>query len=115
MLREPGERRPRPRIESLADLIFGLSLSIGSIALIANSPTNPGEINGHILAEPYLPAGINMGPPIRKQVIPPGEYFLMGDNRDDSTDSRVFGPISRHLIVGRAFILIWPIPDFGLL
>jgi hypothetical protein len=50
MRRESGERRPRPRIEDLADLIFGLSLSIGSIALIANSPTSPGEINSHILA-----------------------------------------------------------------
>ena len=46
----PGERRPRPRLEGLADLIFGLSLSIGSIALIANSPLNSGEINSHILA-----------------------------------------------------------------
>ncbi len=82
---------------------------------IQSAPDGQVEINGHLLAEPYLPAGINMGPPIQKQVIPPGEYFLMGDNRDDSTDSRVFGPISRHLIVGRAFVLIWPIPDFGLL
>ena len=53
-----GERRPdrspsghpRPRIESLADLIFGLSLSIGSIALLANAPTSSAEINNHILA-----------------------------------------------------------------
>lgn len=45
-----GERRPRPRIETLADLIFGLSLSIGAIALIASSPTSLGEINSHILA-----------------------------------------------------------------
>ncbi len=42
--------RPRPRIETLADLIFGLSLAIGSIALIGNSPTSPDEINSHILA-----------------------------------------------------------------
>jgi hypothetical protein len=47
---QPGPTRPRPRMESLADLIFGLSLSIGSIALIANSPLSSGEINGHILA-----------------------------------------------------------------
>lgn len=45
-----GARRPRPRIETLADLIFGLSLSIGSIALIASPPTSPDQINGHILA-----------------------------------------------------------------
>jgi len=37
-------------MESLADLIFGLSLSIGSIALIANSPLSSGEINSHVLA-----------------------------------------------------------------
>ncbi len=50
MEQQNSERRPRPRIESLADLIFGLSLSIGSIALIANAPANSVEINNHILA-----------------------------------------------------------------
>jgi uncharacterized membrane protein len=50
MQQPPSERRPRPRIETLADLIFGLSLSIGAIALIASSPTSPGEINSHVVA-----------------------------------------------------------------
>src|SRR2546425_4969882 len=45
-----GERRPRPRIETLADLVFGLSLSVGAIGLIASSPTTQGEINNHIFA-----------------------------------------------------------------
>src|SRR5713101_10062123 len=45
-----GERRPRPRIETLADLVFGLSLSIGAIGLIASAPTSQGEINSHIFA-----------------------------------------------------------------
>jgi len=44
---------PRPRIETLADLIFGLSLSIGSIALIANPPKSNAEITTHILAFAY--------------------------------------------------------------
>src|SRR3989442_11338433 len=44
---------PRPRIETLADLIFRLSLSIGSIALIANPPKSTGEITTHILAFAY--------------------------------------------------------------
>jgi hypothetical protein len=44
---------PRPRIETLADLIFGLSLSIGSISLIANPPKSTGEITTHILAFAY--------------------------------------------------------------
>jgi hypothetical protein len=48
-----GGARPRPRIETLADLIFGLSLSIGSIALIANPPNSTGEVTTHILAFAY--------------------------------------------------------------
>jgi len=49
-MQQVGERRPRPRIETLADLIFGLSLSIGSIALVASSPTSTTQIGSHIAA-----------------------------------------------------------------
>jgi uncharacterized membrane protein len=47
---QQSEKRPRPRIETLADLIFGVSLGIGSLVLIGNSPASSGEINGHIAA-----------------------------------------------------------------
>lgn len=47
---QQGERRPRPRIETLADLIFGVSLGIGSLVLIGELPTSAGEINSHIAA-----------------------------------------------------------------
>jgi len=50
---EPSGRRPRPRIEALADLVFGLSLSIGSIALISTTATSTGEIGSHIAAFAY--------------------------------------------------------------
>ena len=46
----PKERRPRPRIEALSDLVFGLSLSLASISLIVSPPSRPSEINNHILA-----------------------------------------------------------------
>ncbi|MGD0424585.1 MAG: TMEM175 family protein [Candidatus Bathyarchaeia archaeon] len=44
------ERRPRPRIEGLSDLVFGLSLSLASISLIVSPPNSPSEVNNHILA-----------------------------------------------------------------
>ena len=82
---------------------------------IQSTPDGHIEINGQILNEPYLPPGTALGPPIPKQVIPAGDYFVMGDNRTDSSDSRFFGPVPRSYIVGRAFILIWPLSDFNLL
>jgi uncharacterized membrane protein len=50
-LERPSDgNRPKPRIQTLADLVFGLSLSIGSIALIASPPTSADQVNSHILA-----------------------------------------------------------------
>jgi signal peptidase I len=45
--------------------------------------------------------------------VPAGKVFVMGDNRADSQDSRVIGPIDEDKIVGRAFLIIWPAEDFG--
>jgi len=47
---QEGGKSPRPRIETLADLIFGVSLGIGSLVLIGELPTSSGEINSHIAA-----------------------------------------------------------------
>jgi len=70
-------------------------------------------IDGTELMEPYVPAryldGSNYGP----RVIPPGEYFVMGDHRDSSNDSRVFGPVPRQLIYGKAVFAYWPVNHFG--
>lgn len=65
-------------------------------------------INGRPLHEPWLSKGTTTAdfPPVH---IPPGDYFMMGDNRGNSADSRVIGPVSGKLIVGRAFLIIWPI------
>jgi signal peptidase I len=65
-------------------------------------------INGRPLAEPWLAPGV-VTTGIRTQTVPAGEYFVMGDNRSDSEDSRVFGPISRSSIVGRVVLRIWPL------
>jgi signal peptidase I len=70
-------------------------------------------INGVELAEPYVPANYldqSKYPPL---VIPPDEYFVMGDHRDSSNDSRVFGPVPRQYIYGKAVFAYWPVDHFG--
>ncbi|HMC39322.1 MAG TPA: signal peptidase I [Acidimicrobiales bacterium] len=71
-------------------------------------------VDGQPIKEPWLPKGITTATfgPVH---IPAGEYFVMGDNRPDSADSRVIGPIPGNLIVGRAFIVILPIGHIGTL
>jgi signal peptidase I len=64
-------------------------------------------INDKPLKEPYLPAGTRLGSPIERQTIPAKHYFVMGDNRSNSSDSRVFHPIEGAKVVGRAFVLVW--------
>jgi signal peptidase I len=71
-------------------------------------------IDGRILHEPYVPPDKptdNFGP----TKIAKNHYWVMGDNRTNSKDSRVFGPIPRSLIVGRAFIRVWPVTAITLL
>jgi signal peptidase I len=65
-------------------------------------------VNGKRLQEPYLAAGVRTDG-LEKVVVPKGMIFVMGDNRGDSLDSRIFGPISQNLIVGRAFVRVYPI------
>jgi signal peptidase I len=71
-------------------------------------------IDGEALDEPYLKEGVESRGLVRT-VVPPGHVFVMGDNRSASKDSRSFGAIDTDLIVGRAFVKVWPLLDLELL
>lgn len=67
------------------------------------------HVDGRKLNEPYRKEPDSPLPDFGPKKVRKDEVFVMGDNRFNSTDSRVFGPIEESLIVGRAFVLIWPI------
>ena len=68
--------------------------------------------NNKPVAEPYLPKG-TFTSDFGKVVIKPGYYWVMGDNREDSADSRVFGQVPRSALVGRAILKVWPLSHSG--
>jgi signal peptidase I len=70
-------------------------------------------IDGQPLDEPYLDRGVTTGA-LEKITVPPDHLWVMGDNRANSRDSRFFGPIPESLVIGRAFVRVWPITDLRL-
>lgn len=70
-------------------------------------------LNGHPLAEPYIaePPDYTM-PPVR---VPADEYFVMGDNRNNSNDSHVWGFLPRQNMIGRAVFCFFPFDRIGLI
>src|SRR5580692_8934724 len=70
-------------------------------------------LNNHELQEPYVPASYLDGASYALRKIPSDEYFVMGDHRDSSNDSRMFGTVPRDYIYGKAVFAYWPVGHFG--
>ena len=69
-------------------------------------------INGVALAEPYLKVATNQG---GEWVVPSGSLFVMGDNRNSSSDSRAWGMVPFENVIGKALVVYWPPGKWGLL
>jgi signal peptidase I len=67
-------------------------------------------VNGTPLAEPYLGQAMHSDMPLRQ--IEADRFFVMGDNRNNSSDSRSFGSVSAQDIIGRAWLVYWPPSDW---
>ena len=70
-------------------------------------------VNGVLLKEPYVPNRFADDRSQPEQVLPSHEYFVMGDHRSISSDSREFGPVDRDLIYGKAVFVYWPMEQVG--
>ena len=65
------------------------------------------------LEEPYLPAGLKVDG-AKTTLLGPDEFFLLGDNRSESLDSRYFGPVNFRFIIGRVLMRGWPFDRINL-
>lgn len=114
------ERPASETSSNIPDLIKRVVGLPGESIVIADGSV---YVDNRKLDESYLPAGTvtsAQSAPFKCTaqapcVVPPGEVWVMGDNRSDSKDSRYFGPIPESTIVGRAFVRVWPLGRFGLL
>jgi signal peptidase I len=72
-------------------------------------------LNGKRLIEQYVPPEYRDDRSMAPMTVPPHCYFMMGDHRSVSYDSRGFGPVKRSLIYGKAVFVYWPAKDAGAL
>ncbi len=115
---EPKDTSPLPE-RAVRTVIQSIGLSPPSTdEYIKRVVALPGErveahdgkvlVDGRELVEPYLPPGVTTST-FFAVVVPPETVFVMGDNRSNSSDSRVFGPVPQSTVVGRAFARVWPL------
>lgn len=70
-------------------------------------------LNGKPLHEDYVPPRYRDTRSMPDMIVPEDSYFMMGDHRSISSDSREFGPVARDLIYGKAVFVYWPAKDAG--
>ena len=122
-------------------IVFKVPTSVSTTPLLKRVIGLPGDtlslrddrvyVNGKLLNEPYLrlpdgsltptSAAPNYGTPSepwsleQPYTVPAGRYFVMGDNRTKSDDSRYWGTVSRSAVIGRVFAIYWPLSHIKIL
>ncbi len=113
---EVGESCPKPTNEQSGQTFIKriVALPGDTLSVKEGHPVVNGVEKSN---EPYItPCGSAPACNLPKTIkIPPGDYFMMGDNRGDSDDSRFWGPVPRSWIIGEAFATYWPPDRIGLL
>jgi signal peptidase I len=99
-------RYPRDPSKFFIKRVIGLPGDTLTIEESNVTITNEANPDGYVLNEPYVKSMQTDAP--RTEVMGPREYFVMGDNRDQSSDSRVWGVLQEERIIGRAWLRLFP-------
>jgi signal peptidase I len=67
-------------------------------------------VNGHALTEPYIAQAPAYT--VAPLTVPPGKYWVLGDNRNDSNDSHIWGFLPANEVIGKAWVVYWPPSDW---
>lgn len=105
--RPPGE----PKSENIQDLVKRVVGLPGETIWSSDGQVyvEGADTHNQAVLVPEPVAGTQLGPPIPRTMIPAGDYYVMGDNRTNSDDSRYFGFVPGSDIVGRVVMRIWPL------
>jgi signal peptidase I len=111
VFRAPADERTQCDSPEVDDLVKRI---IGTPGETIWSHGNTIYVNGHVLDQRW--SHVNpIGQPIRKQLIPANDYFVMGDNHPESCDSRVWGYVPRANIIGKAVLIFWPLSRISII
>ena len=112
----------RNNLPEYGDIIVFVSPQVSTLDLIKRVIGLPGDrikisggevqVNGQVLEEPYIAAA-----PIYNGEwnVPEGNLFVLGDNRNDSSDSHAWGLLPIENVIGKAILIYWPIPEWTLI
>ena len=112
----------RTKLPERGDIIVFVSPQTSDLDLIKRVIGVPGDtvtiangavqVNGQVLQEPYIAAApIYNG----QWSVPEGKLFVLGDNRNDSSDSHAWGLLPLDNVIGKAILIYWPIPEWNLI
>jgi len=112
----------RSNLPDRGDIIVFVSPQVSDLDLIKRVIGLPGDtvkigggevmVNGQVLDEPYIAAApIYNG----EWTVPEGNLFVLGDNRNDSSDSHAWGLLPIENVIGKAVLIYWPIPEWTLI
>lgn len=99
-------RFPLDPTQDLIKRVIGLP---GDVVQVENGVV---KVNDREITEPYIAAAPEYQ---GTWVVPPGQMFVLGDNRNDSSDSHAWGMLPANNVIGKALLIYWPPPDWNMI